>query len=365
MSWDLSVATRERPSGELIAAWARDEGVTVEHNGISRGGETLFLVDGPDEVERDDLDEGLADAVPDAAWALLISVPLALESKATRALATRLGAHVAQRCGGAVYDKQRDELVWPQRRAAPRPTREEVDALALAWYAPRERVRDGAAAFVSATRQGFPPALPRRYGTCQPYQGRLDPAAPGAFVDAWRTSRRGELAWSASPPCYDGSCSFDPRDPRDGARQVGEVHLLLDARALAERAVREGVIALWLEVAASLRAFYAIAAVRRRMSLSRGRLWVSGSTEELDLPLDRWYGLTAQRTWLAWYAPPYDALMAPVLGDHAVRRDGGLFVRATEAPANADDLAGLVPPTPATLIGDFREQRVAPVLPPL
>jgi hypothetical protein len=66
---------------------------------------------------------------------------------------------------------------------------------------------------------------------------------------------------------------------------------------------------------------------------------------------DRWIGLPASPTWLAWFGKPYAALVRPsVEGQVTAEVDGGLVVRLGPAPINADQLADHFPPLPTSLI---------------
>jgi len=88
-------------------------------------------------------------------------------------------------------------------------------------------------------------------------------------------------------------------------------------------------------------------AIARRSSIS-----MDGRTESGPLPrADRWIGLPASPTWLAWFGKPYAELVRPSMGGHITAEiDGALFVRMGTEPMNADQLAERFPPLPTNLV---------------
>lgn len=81
---------------------------------------------------------------------------------------------------------------------------------------------------------------------------------------------------------------------------------------------------------------------------------VSGDyrTEMSTLPRsDRWVGLPAGPTWLAWFGPHYAELVRQTVKARITAESGGaLFVRMGEEPMNADELADLFPALPTHLV---------------
>jgi hypothetical protein len=339
----------------VIIEWAAGEGLAYQANWIEdASGETLFTVDGPESAEADDLDAEVAAAVPDAAWLLLFSVSLGEDAERSQELAFELAVFIAERCGGAVFDPQSDQLVWPPGAPAPaRSDRADTYALQLIWYVNAKQGRDAGTAFLQATLQSFPPSTPRRYGSYQPPQSRVDPAQPAQFGADWRECESSSLLWTASPPCMGGSVMFPGAPILQGTCTAVCVCTEFDGRALSDPVVREGVVALFVDIATALSAFHAVAAVRRGVTVERNRLWVSSTSEQLDLPYTEWVGLPATPTWLAWYGAPYAALVTPGL------------VRASVEALDVDALrAGHRPPRDA-LVGSFAERRVALTIPDL
>ncbi len=339
----------------MISEWAVGQGLAYEANCIEdASGEMLFTVDGPESAEVDDLDAELAAAVPDAAWLLLFSVSLGDDADRTQELAFELAGFVAERCGGAVFDPQADKILWPPGAPAPAPSpRVATNALALVWYTSAKRGREAGTAFLQATLLSFPPATPRRYGSYEPPQSRVDPARPAQFGTDWRECDVSSLLWTASPPCLGGSVMFPSTPNLEGARRAVRVSTEFDGRALADPVVREGVVALFVAVATELCAFHAVAAVRRGVTVDRNKLWVSSDSEQLDLPYTQWVGLPAIPTWLAWYGDPYAALVTPGL------------VRASVDALDADALRADHRPPRDALVGSFAERRVAATIPDL
>ena len=72
---------------------------------------------------------------------------------------------------------------------------------------------------------------------------------------------------------------------------------------------------------------------------------------------DRWIGLPASPTWLAWFGKPYVDLVRPSVEGHVTAEvDGGLLVRLGPEPMNADQLAARFPPLPTSLIAHKIDQ---------
>lgn len=94
------------------------------------------------------------------------------------------------------------------------------------------------------------------------------------------------------------------------------------------------------------------------MIVKRGRASFDDRTESAPLPFtDRWMGLPAAATWLAWFGRPYaDLVRATVAPFIREERDGGLLVRMAGEPVDGEQLADRFPPLPLQLIARRKDK---------
>jgi hypothetical protein len=164
------------------------------------------------------------------------------------------------------------------------------------------------------------------------------------------------LFWTAGRPSFGGSAWMsrkgDPGEHEPG-RAIVKVSVSLDGRALArDPQLTQRMVELFAELAVALSCVYAAGSVQRDLILKRGRSSFDWRTESSPVPFaNRWMGLPAAPTWLAWFGPPYaDRVrpsIAPFIRDE---RDGGLLVRLADEPADRDQLATVFPPLPLELV---------------
>ena len=202
-----------------------------------------------------------------------------------------------------------------------------------------------------------------------------------AFADFWRAQEAepfgSTLFWSATRPFYGGDASLpDPREPsgRWSAQATRCIHLgtHLDGRALTRNQPwTEAVVALFVETAAQLGAFYAGAYVERNVIASRGRISFGPDTESLVLSRKWWEGLPPDPTWMAWFGEPYRELVQDSVAGHVSEtRAEGILLRLGDLPLNRDELAPLIPRLPHDLVwtrrrneADDREETPARQIP--
>ncbi len=398
MSYDLEIATHDRPAPEQVEAWAREqELITVPDGGgsiseIARAGRTglqhLFGLDGPTPVEAEDLDEQTAAACLDPRWLVSAHVP-ASSSERARTLARSLARHLAQANGGAAFDPQADRLLWPRGRKSrvqARRSEERIDVVELRWFLPPSRWPAAAQSLVELLRRRCPEALPRRYGCWEPLEHRASPDAPEAFVDFVLDPQNDQPFWYSSRPSF-GGMAIAPIDPyarpEEGDNAVAELHVTFDGSLLRDDARwRETIVRLFAAGASDMGAFFAVAQVERGWLVStNNRLWADERTQSASSILRgrNWQGLPATPAWLTWFGDPYRELVAPhltvetlaaTLPDVTVEaRADGLFVRIGTAPHRDDPR--LCWPLPAELTSRRTSRRrpriedAAAVMPPL
>lgn len=380
MSHDFLVATRTRPAADAIEVFGRSAGLELRITGPWRPSgnvlatrvdgevERTIDVDGPVRVEPDDLPDDLAGVVTKPAWLVEVHLPGGYDAVSDR-WALDLAIHVAKVGDGAVFDPQADRIVWPSG-VTPRArgaVEERIRTVELVWITATSRFPDdGATRWLDVVDEHLPAATPVRFGSFEPFHGRLDRDGPRAFAEAWdeeaSIERGGMLFWSASPPAIDGSASFaDRRSERRPARlgRVVRVSTTLDARPLHRdpQSCAE-VVDLFVAIAQEFGAAYAGGSVLRDAVMRRGRIAYDGRSEVSPLPRSRWWvGLPALPTWLAWFGPPYRRLIGSRLDGSmsmAVARSSGLLLQCGPEPMDVDQLSGVFPALPVELLASAR-----------
>jgi hypothetical protein len=188
MSFDLEVVTtRKLDASHLRAFFSSREGFQVTGT-LGEGANVLvtrqtaakthssFTVDGPFQVELDDLEDEVIARTLDARWSVQISVP-AGAAKADVKGALELARFIADSCQGSVYDPQEGKIVWPRGKAARyvTPSKEErIRLVGLDWFLPTsQRSSATATTLLQVLRRTCPESFPTRFGTFEPLQHRL------------------------------------------------------------------------------------------------------------------------------------------------------------------------------------------------
>lgn len=364
MSFDLQVVSRLKPLPKHFEDFGSPQ-------------DNCFTIDGPFEVEIDDLEEKVIASVLDPQWLTQISVPAAA-SKLDLKIAKQLAKHIAETCSGAVYDPQLDKVVWPRwshRRFVAPAQQERIRLVGLDWYLPAAQSSpDTAKLLLQTLRKICPEALPSRFGTFEPLQHRIDPEGE-SFVNVWEEVSSVEYGdmffWKTKRPFFDGYVSFpDKREPRIiGEKRAIHLALSIDGRALdAEPAWCETVVKLFVELARKLRAFYGLGYVQRNIIAGR-TIWFDGKGEgSPTLPGRGWLGLPPAPVWLAWFGAGYRNAVEASLNDRqSLKTQEGILLRLGDAPLDRDQLNGVFPRLPQSLfaVWDGNQFQPAPVIPAL
>jgi hypothetical protein len=373
MSYDLAIATRKRPKPDAIELFGRALGEELRLVGDFKPGSNVLVtfgdrdrrtidVDGPSAVEIDDLPDELAGVVPAAKWLVDLHLPAGSEP-GTDALALDLAIHLAREGNGAVFDPQTGRIAWPSGLKPPprTSTEDRIRVVALDWIVPASAMpAEGASRWIELTRSTFRPCAPVRFGSYEPFQGRLDRDGAEGFAAAWAEQRAmptgGALWWSARNGGFGGGASFaDPRNERRPARlgRVCRISARVDERPMhQDPATCEALVEFVVTVAADFGAAYAAASVTRDVILRRGRASWDGRSESGPLPRARWWvGLPAHPTWLAWFGEPYLDRIAEAVSPWIVRERGnGALAQFGPKPMDVDELRGLFPALPPELV---------------
>ncbi len=306
---------------------------------VVRGAKRLycFTVDGPFRVEAEDVPHDVMAAVLGVSHVYYVMVEGSAE--AGRPFARRFARRLAQEFGGAVLDRQADE-VWTRgaTRQVAEPSRvERADVVELNWYVSSvSLVADVGAEYVRLCRQLLPEALPRRYGEFEPLQHKLADTGDVGFASAWRAAGA-MLFFSASPPCLGGALYAGARESTPHA--VWKMSLEVHRRPLAEILWRDAFRRLFIALAENLHAFFASAEVTRGHIWNGRSMWSDGNSEWAVSPLrhDGWKGLPPYPVWWSWYGQPYLDLVHQQLAS-AYLAGTGLYHQWSDEPIDREAL---------------------------
>lgn len=296
----------------------------------------VFTIDGPVEVEPEDLPEDWPEG---EGASVLYSLQIAYDVSpgpesssvtvdgASTDAAMAFAARLANRIDGAVMDPQ----TWEPPEGVseeveePEPVRERY--LHMTWWRLRDDTNDFAEVFLRTAREFFPAAVPTRFGTYEPMQGRLPRDDDAAFGAVYRD----ECKW--------GSLEFATSSQGSGRLSSwnndawGRVHALDLTHELA-RLEKAGIVGeiepFFVALAERTSAVFAFASVTN----SR---YVSGHFR--FLPRGQWSGLPADPRWMTWFGVDYADLVRDHLDPALVTSfPHGLLHRWTNQPVSADEL---------------------------
>lgn len=331
---------------------------------------TSFFVDGPLAVDCDILPEALISAVLSPRWLMQVSLPESAK-KIDLSYAKIFCRFMATSLQGAAYDLQKDKVIWPReqrKRCFIEPRGERIRLIELEWFLPAKNApsRELPETVLKILNLLCNEALPVRYGTYEPLQGKYDHAERESFIENWQAlsnDKEGEhLFWKSKRPCFGGSVSFPSRDdstkPAGAFRRVN-ISLSFDERALHQDSRWcETVVDIFYRIAVNVRAFYAAAYVQRNV-IARRTVFFDGASEKSPLPMSEWWlGIPTEPTWLSWYGRPYKRLVEQYLPNESIARNisEGILVRLGKLPMDKDELKPLAPNLPKNVLVRFAHQ---------
>ncbi len=367
MSYDLDVFGSVSLSPRELAKIAAPPGMRLKRalgwgvkdvRALDSSGEVAFSVEGPMRVERDDLPLVVARTLPGSTCVYHVRVPYDVKSVGDEFRAEpndhHLGAakeyaeDLATAVGGQVVDPQvisspEDEEADPSRRTA------EKLYVHLRWFRRFGELADATALaerYLQAVRESFPLAVPVRFGSHEPFQGRLPRDGGAAFDALYRAECRADSLAMTSKDFI--SASISPWTPIGGDYQTISIDFDLDH--LVESDALGAVEGFLVDVARRVGSFFAFAELNdTRFATARPRGFDGA-----------WGGLPVDPQWATWYDAEYSTLVRPRLrGGEIQEFPEGLMHRWSTTPARADairrglsttwpppDLVGAVHTTP-------------------
>jgi len=365
MSYDLTVfGERSLSRAELIQivrAGADMDVVDSAEQGITvvRGKRAsyCFTVDGPFDVEPEDVPEELALV----AIGITVMYQVLVEGGAAVSIphAVRFSKRLAASVNGAMLDQQSD-AIWAGKanRTVPRPKgNERIDLIEMTWHF-LPGVTDLASLYLTTARKYLPEALPRRFGEFEPLQSKLETAGDSGFRGAADRSK-GLLFWKGTFPVIDGNLATRHWD--GSLRSLPTFGLSLERSAFEEPKWRNALRALFVEFGREGRAYFASAEVIRNIGWGGRSVWYDGK-EENSYALIRykegWMGLPPHPVWWTLFGREYAALVAPhIASESDLPDDETIFHAWSDAPLDRDALTAMLPKT-----GFFKRAR-SPWLP--
>jgi hypothetical protein len=364
LSYDLDIATHQKPE-RIDIDDALPDGATVSAVFGAEGGLVMRCddwsceIEGPFECAPEDLGQALASAVIAPRWLLQIHVPLGA-SKSAREAVVRVATHVARTRSGAVFDPQRDRIVFPKggKRTAPaKAAAGLIRTLKCEWcYAPGV-LANQAEQFLSLVSTFLPEAMPVRFGGFEPLQYRLE-GGRDRFIEMWKTesSSSGHFFWTCKRPGLGGGADW-PFDNEANAERGGVAAAKLRAELQGDALSTDGqwraaVSDFFRAVSDRTQAFYA----RATLSPSAPSQLTAGEHDRIGNPSavfrGRWHGVPRHPAWLTWLGRDYSASLASALAESTdvSPEPGRLFVQ----DQNLDSESTLLPEAPPPPI--FRVQ---------
>lgn len=316
--------------------------------------ENAFELDGPDDLEPEDIPEEWRE-VAGATVLYSIHVPYDVQpgagfsfsvDESKLATAAAFAARLAERVDGAVIDPQAYEPPEPEPEQEPEPQRPRF--LHLRWYRLLDDANDKnlAEIYLRTAREFFTPAVPSRFGTHEPFQGRFPRDDDATFDAMYREECAvGDLIL-AGKPIEHGTISGWTNDL---SRRTQSIRLKFELDRLVKVKALEAVEPFLVALAVRTGSFFAFAEV------NTSRYGTAHPPMEVKLD-DPWSGLPTEPQWLIWLGSEYAELVAPHLDAARMTATAeGALHRWTEHPADADELRSLSgdPWIPADFRGVF------------
>lgn len=347
MSYDLNVYGESALSvralrrlmerdGELKAVVDKVAGRVT--GGIDRRSRSqLLTIDGPFALEREDVSDE-----PQVLAGARVLYAVSAVSLSAEDLARVIGFanRLALESDGMVVDLQDYEPKGAHSESAS-PDAGRKQYLHVAWYRRSDGNADLAKIYLDAARAFFPLGVPDRFGTHEPFQGRLSRDGERAFDDLYRSE------CGLSDLLMKGRGIEDARISGwsgDFGERFHSIRLSFPLEKAVARNAIDGFEEFFTVVARKSSSFFGFAEV----NTSRLRTAVSPHYR------GAWAGLPDSAQWMTWFEPEYAELARPYLSSGIVTEyPEGIVHRWTTPPAGLAVLRPLLrrnPWVPAELL---------------
>lgn len=348
MSFDLEVYGKHSLSANemaeviastdgLVAEWDDERTVIV---GVHEDSTQLRVtIDGPFAIDEDDLPEGWRGVLSGATALYEIHADVCDDGDVRSAFV--FARALAARVEGRIIDPQNAEppaQAPPSRGASPG----EKQFLHLHWYCMRNSDTELATTYLRAAREFLPLAVPTRFGTHQPFQGRFPRDDDAAFGRMYADECALDRLWlTGKKPSIGGYI-----DSWASPEENWPVDLLVtfEFEGLVGTGAIEAVKEFFIEVARKVGSFSAYAELNDAAYATSAPLRTLGE----------WSGLSDNPQWLTWYSEEYATLVHPYLTGGVARSfPEGFLHQWTGSPATAQQIEPLLSRDPWAPIDFF------------
>ncbi len=202
--------------------------------------------------------------------------------------------------------------------------------LHLNWFRSVDETKEIADAYLSTARDLFPLAVPTRFGTREPMQGRFPRDDDAAFDVLYK-----EHCYLSDLNFYGKAIEFGFINgwANDLRRRFQAIRVAFDYEKLNRLGAVPKVEDFFVATAQRTGSFFAFAELNHSVHRTAEPSAFDGG----------WGGLPSQPQWLTWYGPAYADLVRPSLAPARLRPIGrGAVHRWTELPSTEADLKPLV-----------------------
>lgn len=334
MSYDLHVYGRSELSpaelSQLVSRQGRLTAKAGSHNTTISTRRTLthpvasyrFTVEGPLTVEREDVPGQRRGTVADRA--VLYSVLVEGGQAEGIAAACSFANALAELIDGVVFDAQQEASPEPEPDV-----RSDVAAqtwMHFRWFRLRDDTHDLARVLLQSAREYFDLAVPTRFGSYEPMQGRLPRDTDRAFGDVYANECGVARLMFVNGRKSEGSLSGWSRDVK---MRYHSAHVAVRLDAVEKADLVASAEDFFVDVAQRSQSFFAFIELNHSDFV----------TSEFGHFEGGWSGLPARPQWLTWFGEEYSPIVLPSLTDGVIRRhENAVTHRWTDYPILSSEI---------------------------
>lgn len=221
-----------------------------------------ITVTGPEEVEFEDLPEGVAEHLPGIMYLYQLNLEPISAPLTGYELASKTAMAIGKATHGVVYDPQEASIATPRgvKRFVPERREQRFAVIEMSWWflTPIFDNEAGTRAFIDLLKSRLPETLPRRYGLFEPPQFKLEKNGIDHFVAFLHAEAGNSAIWYPTRPCLNVSISYQP-DP-NYLKHLGfrshRISLEFESTVLDQPGWTDALRRLWHDLSLFLRPFY-------------------------------------------------------------------------------------------------------------
>lgn len=303
MSYDIRIWSSQLPDIEELAA-------TDASLPIAQGRSWLINASGPTLVEPEDVPQGIAEALPGIRHLVELTLEPIGAPAAALAKLRSLAKRIATAGHGAIEDPQTGLITLGSRveRLSALGASEDATLLSMHfWYDTGALTSaDTVPEFLDLLSQHLPEALPARYGEYEPPQFRLQRDGRGHLDAFMRQHWRRFVVYYPSPPVAHLHLSLpETIGPSRQGYRCGHLAVEIDVDAVSQPGWHLQVIQAWHALIRLVQPFYSDVRQLRHYSRTRGRYWVTSTTERHPICSWWWSGVPTGSVYAVAIGAPY------------------------------------------------------------